>query len=369
MIIDGHAYSFPPMKSTAGYASLEEKMRVVQRELGGHHQPAWRVGDRARVNNDTLVDPETSQLRDVSWGYNRYGYTWSYQGESYTKQYFPPMLHDMECPPELLIAEMDYIGVDKAVLHTSPHLGLLNDYLRQVVSRYPSRFMRLINLPESAIPGDPDAAIAELQREAEAGDHYGIQYFTKPYYDSGLDVPWDDGPMRPYWEAVASLKAPVYFTLGPTSRAGERDTSAEQPAYLEQHRHLLRWMERYPDVPVVITHGLAWRTFLEGNRIRFPEEIWDVFKAPQCHLQLLFQIQLGAIWEYPWKETEPTIQECLEKVGAERLIWGTDLPMVARFCTYRQLLDQYRVHCEFLTDAERSAILGGNVARVMGLDT
>ena len=66
-----------------------------------------------------------------------------------------------------------------------------------------------------------------------------------------------------------------------------------------------------------------------------------------------FRYSWGAIWEYPWKETEPTIVECLEKVGAKRLIWGTDLPMVARFCTYRQLLDQYRVHCN-VSDRRRT---------------
>jgi predicted TIM-barrel fold metal-dependent hydrolase len=62
------------------------------------------------------------------------------------------------------------------------------------------------------------------------------------------------------------------------------------------------------------------------------------------------------------------VKECVERVGASRLIWGTDMPMVARFCTYRQSMDQFRVHCDFLSDAERADILGGTVARVMGID-
>ena len=43
------------------------------------------------------------------------------------------------------------------------------------------------------------------------------------------------------------------------------------------------------------------------------------------------------------------------------------MPMVARFCTYKQALDQFRVHCDFLSDAERKDITGGTAARVMGI--
>ncbi len=177
--------------------------------------------------------------------------------------------------------------------------------------------------------------------------------------EAGHTEPWDDGAMRPFWEAVASAGIPVYFTM----------INVDPEMYLDQHSTLMRWMERYPHSTAVITHGLPWRPFLQGNdHIEFPAEMWEVFRAPQCHLQLLFPIDIGGLWEYPWKETEPTVQECLEHVGAERLIWGTDMPMVARFCTYRQALDQYRVHCDFLSDDERAAVTGGTVARVMGIE-
>ena len=76
---------------------------------------------------------------------------------------------------------------------------------------------------------------------------------------------------------------------------------------------------------------------------------------------------MGGMWEYPWTEAEPTVQECVERIGADRLIWGTDIPMVSRFCTYRQARDQFQTHCDFLTEDERRDILGGTAARVMGL--
>ena len=130
MIIDGHAYCFPPLGTPAGYPSLEEKMREFHREMSGHHQPVWRVRDRAPADNSTLVDPETKEFHDVEWTYGRYRFSWEYEGETYTKQYFPPMLHNLECSPELLITEMDYIGVDMARTSHVPNVGPVERLLR-----------------------------------------------------------------------------------------------------------------------------------------------------------------------------------------------------------------------------------------------
>jgi len=366
VIIDGHAYCFPPMDSPAGYDSIEEKMAHVQREIGGHHQPAWRVRDRTPADNSALIDPPTGEPHSVTWKRDLGRLVWEYDGETYTKQYVPPMLYNLESTPEMLIREMDYAGVDKAVLHHSAHLGLLNPYLRDAVSHFPDRLTRLIGVKDGHTPGDPDAAIAEVEAEVQAEGTCGFQFFPKFYYLGGHTEPWDGGAMRPFWDAIASMKTPVYFTLV-GARVGTQYSDAEREGYLEEQRNLMRWMERYPDVPVVLTHGLPWQSYLEDDRIVLPEEIWEVFSAPQCHMQLLLTIQMGGMWEYPWREADPTIQECVERIGADRLIWGTDMPMVARFCTYRQALDQYGVHCEFLSDGERRSIIGGTVAPLLGI--
>ena len=373
MIIDCHNYCFPQLDSPQGYKTLEEKMRMIQSEFGGHHQPVWRVRDRALADNSTLIDPATSQLRDVKWTRHLDQLAWEYEGETYTKQHVPPMLHNLESTPEMIIGEMDYTGIDMGILHTYPTLGQfhrLNEYLGDAVNRFPDRLRRLIAVREAAIPGDPDAAIREVENQVKAGGVVGLQFIPGFYYhptggvDTGYDEPWDDGGLRPFWQAMASLKIPVYFTLI-GGRGSETFKRSWQDSYVAEQRVLMRWMERYPENTVVITHGLPWRAFLDGDRIRYPEAVWDVFKAPQCHLQLLIPIQMAGMWEYPWKQAESAVQECVERVGADRLMWGTDIPMVARFCTYRQTLDQFRVHCEFLIDSQRQAIIGSTAARIM----
>ena len=60
----------------------------------------------------------------------------------------------------------------------------------------------------------------------------------------------------------------------------------------------------------------------------------------------------------------------VERVGAERLVWGTDMPFQNRFCTYRQFKDWIAKpdYCPFLTDRQRELILGGAAQVLLGID-
>ena len=53
--------------------------------------------------------------------------------------------------------------------------------------------------------------------------------------------------------------------------------------------------------------------------------------------------------------------------GAHRLMWGSDMPNVEWFCTYRQSLDYVRRYCPFLTAREKDLILGDTCAAFYGI--
>jgi predicted TIM-barrel fold metal-dependent hydrolase len=67
--------------------------------------------------------------------------------------------------------------------------------------------------------------------------------------------------------------------------------------------------------------------------------------------------------DYPFPKAQNYLRQLYERVGADRLIWGSNFPNVRRACTYRQALDFIRVECSFLNDADRKAILGENFVR------
>ena len=51
-------------------------------------------------------------------------------------------------------------------------------------------------------------------------------------------------------------------------------------------------------------------------------------------------------------------------LGAGRLVWGSDMPNVERFCTYGQSLEYLRRYCDFLPASDMDRILGDNAARL-----
>ena len=261
MIIDGHMYLFPPKDSQTGYPTLDDKLRVVHAEEGSHHQPVWRVSDRAPADNGTLIDPVSGELREVTWTRDELGrLAWIYEGEMYTKVHTPPMLHNLESTPELMIAEMDYAGVEVGLIHTYPvfgHYQFLNRHLGAATERFPDRLRRLISLPEAELSERTTALADYVKAEVgsgAAGRVAGVQFIPGFYYEGGHTEPWDGGQLRPFWDAVAELGLPVYFTLlgGVGTKAFSGDWVDD---YLEEQAILARWVQRYPDLAAVVTHG------------------------------------------------------------------------------------------------------------------
>jgi len=58
------------------------------------------------------------------------------------------------------------------------------------------------------------------------------------------------------------------------------------------------------------------------------------------------------------------IKTLVESVGADRLLWGSDMPCCERTVTYKQSLLLFQTQCDFLTGDERDLILGGNLERL-----
>ena len=346
MIVDSHAYCFPPADDPAGHASSAEHLRWVQVSHAGHHQPAWRVRDRAPASSAPLAEEghiAFGEVPDVSFRVDRERgrVVWTADGEDCTKQFYPPDLRHLEFTPHSLIAEMDYAGVDVALLHTDPMLGRGSAYQAACVAAYPDRLRSMAPVDEWRIPTEADAVIAELHTAIREHGLHAIKFNPPHAYFHGQG-PWDEGPFRPFWDAAVELGVPVFFTLGtgPAETRQSLSPAEQQQGYLGELRILTRWMARYPDVVCSLTHGFPYRAFLDGERspggLRFPAEIWEPFQHPRLHLELGFPVRLGDLFDYPYREVWPALQEMVARLGARRLLWGTDMPFQNRFCTYRQ---------------------------------
>ena len=360
MIVDAHGHAFPPMGGPSGFPSAREHMRYVQHGMMFHHQPFRRADDGSRYEAPNPLydgkDMMLDGLTDVSFRGGGYGrFAWTVDEVDYTIQYLPPTLTDLNAPPELMVAQMDFIGVDKAVLHNGHSYGRLNEYLSDCVKKFPERFWALALVDEwrADDPSEIDSldhAIKELGLHALWFQSGNLRIHKRPEMV-------DDLVFYPFWDRVREMGIPVFWFVTPSIPGRE--------PYMEELAAFDRWNQRYSDIQVMFTHGLPMFRFMEGGKISVPEEAWKVLEAPNLIIELLIPIFQGAVWDYPYVEAQPIIREYYQRFGADKLAWGSDMPNVERSCTYKQCLDYLRLYSDFIPPADMDKICGDNVARLL----
>ena len=366
MIFDGHAYTFPSLKGNGEFDTPEQLQRHLQQAIGAHHQPPVNVRDGSPGDNSDLIDmanwPSLDSLKECNFRTASNGrFEWTANGQDYYKQYFPPLVTDMEYPAERLVAEMDYAGVTKALLHRTPYLGVGNKFISECVSQFPDRLKGLAHVEEWLIAPDPEGSLEKVEWAINEGGLSGLHFLPPQMNLYNQSGPWDSPECRTFWDGFAKLGVPVFFSV-------KERVEPRMDSMLDEIKTLIRWTERYPDVQVVITHGVQWRLFMDETSINFPEEIWAPYQNPNVYQQFLFPIALGAIWEYPMPQVHSAIEECVKRIGADRIMWGTDMPIVMRFWTYKQNIEFIARHCDFLSKEDTDQIMGGTVAKLLGVD-
>jgi len=360
MIVDSHAHAFPYMGSASGHRSAREHLKYVQHIMMSHHQPQRRVLDNAVAPSNTLWDGRDAALgamHHVAFRAGDYGrFTWVSNDDEHYIQYFPPSLRDIVATPEQMVAQMDYLGVSKAVLQTGHLYGKLNTYIARAVQKYPHRFWGLAMVDEwkADHPSERrtvDHAVKELGLHA-------LWFYSVALRQHRRAEALDDPAFFPFWRHVRKLGIPVFWSVS-TSFPGADAYMAEMDAFG-------RWAHRYQDIPVVYTHGLPLGRFTKDGKISVPKEAWRALESKNVLLELLIPIAQGASWEYPFVEARPFIKEAYERLGPDRLVWGSDMPNVERHCTYRQSLDYLRLHCDFIPKADMEKITGKNTAKLFG---
>ena len=48
-----------------------------------------------------------------------------------------------------------------------------------------------------------------------------------------------------------------------------------------------------------------------------------------------------------------------------KMVWGSDFPVAKLATTYRQTLENFRTHCDFVSEKDKSEILGGTLSKIL----
>ena len=361
MIVDCHAHVFRNWSEACGHPSVETHLKYLQKIVTRPSAQVFRLRDGAPASTAALFRPGDNTwagLTDVNFRVGRYGQLqFTHEGEDYGVQYMPVGMQVIESPPEFMIAQMIVAGVDHCILQAGGGYGAMNDYNALAQSQHPDRFTGLFWIDEAT--ADRPETLAEVRR---AHDRLGLRglYYAHDHSRHGYARNLDHPDFAPFWDLIGALKVPVFLELSATP-------DYDRTSYLKNLAAFDRLLARMPGTSFVLVMGPPVGHLAPKGTWDIPAEALTTYRRPNLFIEVMFPISWGGVWDYPYPEAQSLIREMRNLFGAEKLLWGSDMPNAERFCTYRQSLDYVRRYCEFLSGSEKDRILGLNAAELLGI--
>lgn len=127
-------------------------------------------------------------------------------------------------------------------------------------------------------------------------------------------------------------------------------------------RALLDWLERYPDAGVAAPHFLSTRPLFAGGPA--DDALRHLLAHPRFYPIFSRQGGLDSTQPYPHADLRPWVEQVIERVGWERVLWGSEYPVLFwRDETPTGCRDWLAALLPAMGDEQRAAYLGLNAAR------
>lgn len=245
-------------------------------------------------------------------------------------------------PPDLTATIESYLdlmqahGVSHAAIVQPSFLGFDHSYISKALRDHPGRFVGIGLI-------DPVAPEVAGRLESLIGEDGLSGVRLRPYMFRAYGLA--DRRCLPLWEKACELRVPLCIYMEWTQAAG-----------------LERMLAQFPDVPVVIDHCGLPDLSAEKKEIS-TRAILRLAEYTNTFIKVSGQYSFSKS-EYPYANTRDLMSELLKAFGADRMMWGTNFPLILQHEGYGGALDLIRNHYDFLTDEDREWILGGTAARV-----
>jgi aminocarboxymuconate-semialdehyde decarboxylase len=257
---------------------------------------------------------------------------------------------------QVLSASLVHQGLEWADAQTSLRLArTTNDWIAKAVAAHPARLVGLGTLPLHL----PALAVAELERCVRELRLKGAAISTTA---GAMEL--GDPQLRPFWGKAEELGAVIYIHPG-----GNRDRrfkrfhlwnsvgQAFEEAMAISSLMYDGVLETFPRLKICVSHGGGYMPYYMGRIDRnYAEKAntrVNMSKPPIDYLRMLYFD--SCVYELA------VLQHLVDKVGAERVLLGSDYPVgeakPVEFVTDTQTL----------SPAQQERIMGTNAAALLGL--
>lgn len=263
-------------------------------------------------------------------------------------QFMPPYFKETAFQADTIIELMDFTGIDKAILLQNPVIGTVNDEINEAILKYPDRFAGTIQVD----PLDPEAV--NIIKKYSSNPRQNILKFemSDGWGWSGIHkgLTLENDAFIPIWRLASEIGLQVIIDPGRPNNAGY------------QVEALDRITEKYPDITFILEHLGGMNKENIHNKKRWLEMI-KLGRKDNIYLGIT-SIGAGLREDFPCRMALELLKESFEIVGAEKLLWGSDLPSNLKFYTYKQMADIILSYADFLNLEEKKMIMSGNAMRI-----
>jgi aminocarboxymuconate-semialdehyde decarboxylase len=272
---------------------------------------------------------------------------------------------------ETRLSDMDAMGVDIQVLSPSPGqyyywadedlakqiVTLQNEHIAETVAAHPDRFAGLAAVALQ----HPELAAAQLEHAVTKLGMRGVEISTsaggRELADPALDV---------FWAKAQDLGALVFIhplgsSLGARLNRSYLANIIGQPIETTialSHLIFGGVLDRNPGLKIVAAHGGGYLPTYSSRS----DHAWHA--RPDSHTMAEpLSNYLGRIYFDSLVYTPEALKALIDQVGSSQVVVGTDYPFDMGSYDVRELIAAVKG----LSDAERSAILSGNAATLLGL--
>jgi L-fuconolactonase len=242
--------------------------------------------------------------------------------------------------PESLVAMMEAVGVEAAVLVNPSVYGWDNRFSLDAAAAHPSRF-GVIGLVDPARP-DVDEQVASWREQTGA---LGVRVvLLSPEHASRLEA----GGYEPLLAAAERHRVPVCV-------------------FAPRHLDLVAAIARArPDLQLVVDHlGLAQPPLMDPDDPPFADLGSLLALAEHANVAVKCTAAPTLSGEpYPFADLWPHLHRVLDAFGIERTLWGSDVTRVQGMHTYADAVG-FVLHGDELTTAEKAELMGGTLRRVL----
>lgn len=270
------------------------------------------------------------------------------------------------------LADMDRQGIDVEALSINPFwyaldrdlsseiIRIQNERLAEFCATQPKRFVALATVALQ----HPDLAAAQLE---DGVKRLGLKGALIGGSVEGREL--SDPEFEPFWAKAEELGCVIFIHPQGTPELASRlhgngmlenviGNPLETTLALS-HLIFEGALDRHPGVKILAAHGggylPSYAARSDAGPTTFPARFTPLAKKPTDYLKQLYYDSLVF--------TPEALRHLVAEVGADRIVVGTDYPYPWTSAPVEHVLATPQ-----LSDQERTAILGGTAAKLLGLD-